>query len=75
MNRIHVFRAGGAWHAKFIGPHADCVVRSFDTDTLVCPFMSKTEAAVVVRTLEERNPGALVFHCERCEQGLVERAS
>lgn len=60
MNEIILYRGASCWLARFKGPHAERIRRTFKTDTVPTPFLPAVPGEVVRVAIQERNPGARV---------------
>ena len=59
-NQILLYIVKDTWHAKFIGPHEESIVRVFGTNTLPLPFTARASADTVRADVEQRNPDCFV---------------
>lgn len=55
-NSIQLFQEGGAWVAKYVGPHKKQIVDLFGTDTLPTPFTVGAESGRVLSEIQRLNP-------------------
>ena len=55
---IQIIRGLREWNARHSDPE---IVRLFSTDTLPTPFLLTCPKDTVIKTIQQKNPGYLVF--------------